>query len=384
MLSNRDRCPSRDFLRQRALGRVCLTAGLAIAAALPVAGALAAPAGDGVPQPRAVTPRGPLASDETQMIDVFGRATQSVVYITTIDRVVEPWSTNVREVPAGTGSGFLWDDQGHVVTNYHVVAEAKGAVVRLSDQRSFAAELVGTSPENDLAVLRIKIPKDRPAPLPLGDSRSLRVGQRVLAIGNPFGLDHTLTTGVISALDRSIDGKEGAVRHLIQTDAAINPGNSGGALINSRGELVGINTGIFSQSGGYQGIGFAVPSNLARRIVQDLIKYGQVRRGSIGFMEIAPLTSRLAEELGAPSTEGVVIMRMERGNAPAYQAGIEPGDIILSVNGTKVTDASQLVKLIADAPIGGTVAVDVLREGRRRSFKVAVRSLEERPARRRG
>jgi S1-C subfamily serine protease len=152
-------------------------------------------------------------------------------------------------------------------------------------------------------------------------------------------------------------------------------------LVNGRGELIGINTAIFTQSGGYQGIGFAVPSNLARRIVDDLIRHGQVRRGSIGFMEVAPLTSRLAEELGATSTEGVVIMRMARG--PAYEAGVEPGDIILAVNGAKISDGSQLVKLVADAPIGSSVSVDVLRDGRRRSFKVTVQQLQDRPRQRR-
>jgi serine protease Do len=192
-------------------------------------------------------------------------------------------------------------------------------------------------------------------------------------------LNETVTLGIVSALGRANVGIS-QYEDFIQTDAAINPGNSGGALVNGRGELIGINTAIFTQSGGYQGIGFAVPSNLARRIVDDLVRHGQVQRGSIGFMEVAPLTSRLAEELGATSTEGVVIMRMARG--PAYEAGIQPGDIILGVNGTKITDGSQLVKLVADASIGSPVTVDVLSDGRRRSFKVTVQRLEDRPQRR--
>jgi Do/DeqQ family serine protease len=279
------------------------------------------------------------------------------------------------------GSGVIVSSDGYVLTNNHVLGEGQinSVTVSLADKRELRAKIVGIDTWTDLALLRIDA-SSLPV-IPWGDSSRLKVAEWVMAIGNPYQLDETVTLGIVSALGRANVGVA-QYEDFIQTDAAINPGNSGGALVNSRGELVGINTAIYSQSGGYQGIGFAVPSNLARRIVQDLIKYGQVRRGSIGFMEVAPLTSRLADELGADSTEGVVIMRMARG--AAYEAGIEPGDIILSVNGTKVTDGAQLVKLIADAPIGGTVAVDVLREGRRRSFKVPVRSLEERPVRRRG
>jgi serine protease Do len=216
--------------------------------------------------------------------------------------------------------------------------------------------------------------------IPWGDSSRLKVAEWVLAIGNPYNFNESVTLGIVSALGRANVGIS-QYEDFIQTDAAINPGNSGGALVNGRGELIGINTAIYSQSGGYQGIGFAVPSNLARRIVDELIQYGQVRRGSIGFMEVGPVTRELAQELGAPSTDGVVIMRMARG--PAYEAGIEPGDIILSVNGQRIADGSQLVKVIADAPIGGTVNVDVLHDGRRRTVKVVVQQLEDRPRMRR-
>lgn len=279
------------------------------------------------------------------------------------------------------GSGVIVSSDGYVVTNNHVLGEGQinSVTVSLADKRELRAKIIGIDTWTDLALLKIDA-ANLPV-IPWGDSSRLKVAEWVMAIGNPYQLDETVTLGIVSALGRANVGIS-QYEDFIQTDAAINPGNSGGALVNSRGELIGINTAIFTQSGGYQGIGFAVPSNLARRIVQDLIKYGQVRRGSIGFMEVAPLTSRLADELGAESTEGVVIMRMARG--AAYEAGIEPGDIILSVNGTKVMDGGQLVKLIADAPIGGTVAVDVLRQGRRRSFKVPVSSLEERPVRRRG
>jgi S1-C subfamily serine protease len=190
-----------------------------------------------------------------------------------------------------------------------------------------------------------------------------------MAIGNPYQLNQSVSLGIVSALGRSGMGIT-AYEDFIQTDAAINPGNSGGALVNSRGELIGINTAIFTQSGGYQGIGFAVPSNLVRRIVDELKQYGEVRRGSIGYLEVAPLTTGVAEQLGAPSTDSVVVMGMRQG--PAARAGIEPYDIILAVSGQPVTGTSSLLKLISDAPIGSAVTIDVLREGQRRSFKVPV------------
>ena len=279
------------------------------------------------------------------------------------------------------GSGVIVSSDGYIVTNNHVLGEGRidSVSVTLADKRELRAKIVGVDTWTDLALLKVDA-TNLPV-IPWGDSSRLRVAEWVMAIGNPYQLDETVTLGIVSALGRANVGIS-QYEDFIQTDAAINPGNSGGALVNGRAELIGINTAIFSQSGGYQGIGFAVPSNLARRILQDLMKFGQVRRGSIGFMEVAPLTSRLAEELGASNTDGVVIMRMAPG--AAYDAGIEPGDIILSVNGQKISDGSHLVKLIADAPIGGSVAVDVLRDGRRRSFKVPVRVLEERPVRRRG
>jgi Do/DeqQ family serine protease len=277
------------------------------------------------------------------------------------------------------GSGVIVSADGYVVTNNHVLGEGtiREVTVALADKRELQAKVVGVDTWTDLAVLKIDA-ANLPV-IPWGDSSRLKVAEWVMAIGNPYQLNETVTLGIVSALGRANVGIS-QYEDFIQTDAAINPGNSGGALVNSRGELIGINTAIFTQSGGYQGIGFAVPSNLARRIVDDLVRHGQVRRGSIGLMEVAPLTSRLAQELGATSTEGVVIMRMAPG--PAYEAGIKPLDIILAVNGTKITDGSLLVKLIADAALGSTVSVDVLRQGRRRSFKVAVQRLEDRPQRR--
>jgi len=360
--------------------------GVALASAVVVAGfvaTLAAATSTSVhaatPQARSVTPRGALAADETNTIEVFRRVSPAVVYITTIDRVVEPWSTNVKEVPQGTGSGFVWDDKGHIVTNFHVVAQAKGAVVRLSDQRSFPAELVGASPEHDLAVLRITIPDNRPTPVALGESRSLQVGQRVLAIGNPFGLDHTLTTGVISALDRSIDGSEGAVRHLIQTDAAINPGNSGGPLLDSAGRLIGVNTAIYSPSGASAGIGFAVPVDAVNRVVPELIAYGEFRRPSMGITindQVSELVTRqmkvkgllvLEVEPGSPADKAGL-----RGSKPAREGAIVPGDILQSVDGQKIERVADLEHALDGKRIGDKVKLGIWREGAARQLTVTL------------
>jgi serine protease Do len=203
----------------------------------------------------------------------------------------------------------------------------------------------------------------------------------VLAVGNPFSLNQTVTLGIVSALGRANVGIT-QYEDFIQTDAAINPGNSGGALINGRGELIGINTAIFSQSGGYQGIGFAVPSNLVRRVVDDLRQYGRVRRGSIGYVNVIPLTGRLADELRAPKSNGVVVDQMSRESA-AYRSGLEPGDIVLSVNGTTIADPSQFVRLIADASIGSTARVEILRDGRRSTLRIPIEAQQERRVRRR-
>jgi len=266
------------------------------------------------------------------------------------------------------GSGVVISADGYVLTNSHVVGQRAAEVtVGLGDKRELRARVVGVDPSTDLALLKVEA-RNLPV-IPWGDSSKLKVAEWVLAIGNPFQLNQTVTLGIVSALGRANVGIA-AYEDFIQTDAAINPGNSGGALINARGELVGINTAIFSRSGGYQGIGFAVPSNLARRVVDDLKQYGKVRRGWIGIADMAPLTSRLADELGTTGTDGLVVMRMWRG--PAYQAGVRPGDVLLSLNGRPVTDAAAFLRAVADTPIGSTVTVEVLRESTRRTFRVAV------------
>jgi len=251
--------------------------------------------------------------------------------------------------------------------------------VTVGNQRDVRAKIIGVDSWTDLALLKIDA-TSLPV-IPWGDSSKLKVAEWVLAVGNPFSLNQTVTLGIVSALGRANVGIT-AYEDFIQTDAAINPGNSGGALINARGELIGINTAIFSQSGGYQGIGFAVPSNLVRRVVKDLSEFGQVRRGSIGLVEVMPLNSRLADELRAPRTDGVVVNQMARASA-AYRAGLQPGDVILAVNGLAIVDPSQFMRVIADAPIGSTVRVEILREGDRSTLRIPVEAQQDRRQRRR-
>jgi Do/DeqQ family serine protease len=284
-----------------------------------------------------------------------------------------------RGVERSLGSGVIVDPNGLVLTNNHVVAGESGRLslrqlpavtVALADKREVEATIVGVDPATDLALLRINA--GRLPTIPWGDSARLKVAEWVLAIGNPFQLNETVTLGIVSALGRNNVGIS-AYEDFIQTDAAINPGNSGGALVNARGELIGINTAIFSQSGGYQGIGFAVPSNLARRIVSDLTQYGEVRRGSIGYVEIAPLSTLAAEQLAVPGARGVLIQAMRR-DASAYSGGLRPGDVVISFNGTAIADGGQLSRLIQDARIGSTAAVTVIREGERVELKIPITS----------
>ena len=267
------------------------------------------------------------------------------------------------------GSGVIISPDGYVVTNNHVVGEnVREITIALPDKREIKGKVIGTDPDTDIALLKIGV-TGLPV-VPWGDSSQLKVGEWVLAIGSPFQLSQTVTAGIVSATGRANMGFA-AYEDFIQTDAAINPGNSGGALINSRGELVGINTGIYSESGGYQGIGFAVPSNLARRVVGDLMKYGGVRRGSIGYLRIEKLTPDLAEEFGVPTTSGALVSQMMR-TSEAYEAGIRPGDVIVSFNGTPIDDPSQLQRLIADSKIGSTATVKVVRSGRTVDVKLPI------------
>src|SRR4051794_28484241 len=267
------------------------------------------------------------------------------------------------------GSGVIISADGYVITNNHVVGEHVSQItIALPDKREIKGKVIGTDPATDIALL--KIPATGLPVIAWGDSSQLKVGEWVLAIGSPFQLSRTVTAGIVSATGRANMGFA-EYEDFIQTDAAINPGNSGGALINSRGELVGINTGIYSESGGYQGIGFAVPSKLARKVVDDLMQFGEVRRGSIGPLGIENLTPQLADEVGVNRTTGALVSRMTR-VSEAYDAGLRPGDVIIAVNGQTIDDASQFLRLIADSKPGSTAVVKVLRGAKTLEFKLPI------------
>jgi Do/DeqQ family serine protease len=270
------------------------------------------------------------------------------------------------------GSGVIVTNDGYVVTNSHVIGENLRSLpevtVALADKREVRGTIIGLDPPTDIALLKVDL-KGLPV-VPWGDSSRLQVGEWVLAIGSPFQLSQTVTAGIISATGRANIGFS-EYEDFIQTDAAINPGNSGGALINTRGELVGINTGIFSQSGGYQGIGFAVPSNLAHSVVNSLMEYGEVRRGIIEGIRVETIAPAYAREVGAPNTNGALVVEMSRASE-AYTSGLRPGDIIIGLNGQTIADPSQLRRLLADAPIGSQAAIRVWREGRSVDVRVPV------------
>ena len=273
------------------------------------------------------------------------------------------------------GSGVVVTRDGYVLTNYHVVsggnerAVINEVTVMLTDKREHQAKVVGTDPMTDIAVLKIT-GSNLPA-LMWGDSSKLKVAEWVLAVGNPYQLNQTVTLGIVSATGRRLGGSLASYEDFIQTDAAINPGNSGGALINARGELVGINTAIYSQSGGYQGIGFAVPSNLARHVMDDIIKYGAVRRGTIVGIQLQPLTAAIARQLGATNTKGVLVVGVDS-RSDAYEQGLRRGDIIVSFNGTQIDDASHFIRMLSDAPIGSTSTLGVFSDGRQRTIRVPI------------
>ncbi len=271
------------------------------------------------------------------------------------------------------GSGVIVDARrGLIMTNNHVIANADQITVKLSDGRVFKAELVGTDPDTDVAV--VKIPADKLTALPLADSEKLRVGDFVVAIGNPFGLGQTVTSGIVSALDRSGLGITG-YEDLIQTDASINPGNSGGALVNLRGELVGINTAIYSQTGGNIGIGFAIPVNMASQIMEQLVEYGEVQRGFLGA-QLQDLDVELAEAFGLPITEGAVLVNIVRGS-PAEEAGLKPGDVVTHINGRRVTSAADLRNQVGITRVGVKIDLTYLRDAESRQVSIIVAEREE-------
>ncbi len=377
-----------------ALVLVGLTAGLVVSGRMRATGDAVA-ADQATVAPRPIHPdAAPVAAAGPDFTRVAAQTTGAVTNIASLQKVqrsASPFSNdpffqyffgdademfgNRNRYESSLGSGVVISADGYVLTNSHVVGEGEVEVtVGLADKRELRAKVIGVDPSTDLALLKVEA--RGLAVIPWGDSSKLKVAEWVLAIGNPFQLSSTVTLGIVSALGRANVGIA-AYEDFIQTDAAINPGNSGGALINARGELIGINTAIFSQSGGYQGIGFAVPSNLARRVVNDLTKYGVVRRGSIGYFEAQALTSRIASELRAPTTDGLVVTRINQRSA-AYQAGLQPGDVILSLNGRAITDAAAFMRTIADAPVGGTITLEILREARRVTLTVPVQQEQPR------
>ncbi len=314
---------------------------------------------------RTVDPVKVISTSEEATIQLFEDAAPSVVYITTTAVEQDYWTRNVYEIPSGTGSGFIWDEEGHIVTNYHVIQGSYKAKVTLSDQTSYDAEVVGFEPTKDLAVLRIK-PKSALKPIPLGSSHDLKVGQSVFAIGNPFGLDQTLTTGIISALGREIESvAKVPIRDVIQTDAAINPGNSGGPLLDISGRLIGVNTAIYSPSGAYAGIGFSVPVDIVNWVVPDLIKYGKLQRPSLG-VELAQ--QQIVDRMGL---QGALVMDVTKGGG-AEKAGILPtrrspqgdillGDLIVEVNDDPIKSYSDLLLTLEKYKTGDQVKVKVKR-----------------------
>ncbi len=332
--------------------------------------------------PRAITPRGALAADEQANIELFRKTSPSVVHITSLGVQRDMFSTNVQQVPRGTGTGFVWDAAGHIVTNFHVIQGANGARVTLSDQTTFDAKLVGAFPDRDLAVLLIEAPPAKLPPIALGSSRELQVGQRVYAIGNPFGLDQTLTTGIVSALNREIESfNQRTIRGVIQTDAAINPGNSGGPLLDSAGRLIGVNTQIASPSGASAGIGFAIPVDEVNRIVPRLIKDGRFVRPALG---VSAGPANLQRALNLP--KGVVIVQVGSGS-PAAKAGllafrrgnkgeVVGGDVIIAINDEPVVDLDEMLSQLEKRQPGDSVSVTLWRAGQVRKVSVVLAAAE--------
>ncbi len=320
---------------------------------------------DPTAQPRPIAPAGELAADEKATINLFKQSSQSVVYVTST-AVGRDFALNIEEIPRGSGSGFMWDEQGHIVTNFHVVENSNRFKVTLADQSTWDAVGIGAAPDKDLAVLRIDAPAERLRPLLIGTSADLEVGQKVFAIGNPFGLDQTLTTGVISGLGRQIQARTGrTIDGMIQTDAAVNPGNSGGPLLDSRGRLIGVNTAIFSPSGASAGIGFAIPVDTVQRIVPQIIRHGVVRRPSLA-VDFFP--DALTRRLGI---SGALIGRIDPGGAAA-QAGLHPsrrtvdgdilwGDLIVAVDGQQVETVEELLTKIENHDVGDRVKLSIRR-----------------------
>jgi S1-C subfamily serine protease len=336
------------------------------------------PGNDATAEPRPLAPKGDLAEDEKITIAIFKSNRGSVVNVTSLKLTRDPFSFDITKIPAGSGTGFVWDEKGRIVTNFHVVQGARAVQVTLADHSTWTAYQVRYDEDNDLAVLWTDAPRERLKPLLLGKSSDVEVGQKVFAIGNPFGLDETLTTGIISAVGREMESVSGrTIKDVIQTDAAINPGNSGGPLLDSHGHLIGVNTAIISPSGTSAGIGFAIPSDTVNRVVPRLIRYGKSVRAGLG---ITPVPDQIAKQRGVT---GVIILNVEQGG-PAAKAGLRGtrrdeqgrirwGDVITAIDGKHVATNDELSRLLEDNyEVGQQVTVKYLRDGEEHEAKVAL------------
>ena len=328
------------------------------------------------PRPIAQRPDDKLGADEQSTIEVFQKFSGSVVHVTSLASRRNRMTLDMSEIPQGTGTGFVWDSQGHIVTNFHVVQGGDKASVTLNDGTTYPATIVGTAPDKDIAVLHIDAPAQKLLALPVGQSSNLKVGMKVLAIGNPFGLDQTLTTGVISGLGREIKSVSGRpITDVIQTDASINPGNSGGPLLDSSGRLIGINTAIYSPTGANAGIGFAVPVDIVNLIVPELLKHGKIVRPGLG---LNILNDQVAER---NNIDGVVILQVVPGGA-ADRAGLKGidqnvlGDVIVAVDGTPIHKSTDLYKALDTHKVGDTVEVTVMNQGQKRQVKVTLQAIQ--------
>ncbi len=318
-----------------------------------------------------------LTGDEKNTIEVVKKAQNSVVYITNIKLVRGFFSLTEEAIPRGSGSGFIWDNRGHIITNYHVIEDGDLFNITLPNQEEVQAKLVGIEPKKDLAVLKIEGNLKELYPIKVGSSSGLLVGQKVIAIGNPFGFDHSVTTGIVSALGRSMPGVGGVtIRDMIQTDAAINPGNSGGPLLNSAGELIGMNTMIVSPSRSSSGIGFAIPVDTIKKFVPQIRKYGRVIRPGLG---ITLLSDRYGQRLGI---DGVIIYEVPP-DSEAYKKGLRGltrdrrgrlviQDVIKEIDGKKVNSYDDLYNLLDDYKIGDRVTLTVERDGRSRKVELTL------------
>ncbi len=307
-----------------------------------------------------------LDPEEESTVKVFEQYSPSVVFIKNASLQWDWFSTYLYEVPQGAGSGFIWDNQGHIVTNFHVIYQAYKIEVFLSDQQSYEAKVVGVSPDHDLAVLKINAPEKLLKSIPIGNSKDLRVGQRAISIGNPFGLDYSLTTGVVSALGRSMRSIGGRkIQDVIQTDAAINPGNSGGPLLDSSGNLIGVATMIYSPSGASAGVGFAIPVNTVKRIVPQLIQFGKIKKVGLGLVLVP---DHVRERL---RLKGPMIFESQAGGA-ADQAGLRAtqrdfkgdiiyGDVIMSLDDRRIKNNEDLIEYLEDKNAGDKINIKFLR-----------------------